>query len=69
MYSRVFGSSRIDKPVLKIFDKTVWLWRRADALLPWPGLSLILVARNAEGATAPESSDRIQAVPQGISRQ
>ena len=27
----------INKPVLKIFDKTVWLWRRVDGLMPWPG--------------------------------
>jgi hypothetical protein len=31
--------------VLKIFDKTVWLWRRLDWMMPWPGLSLIAVAR------------------------
>jgi hypothetical protein len=29
---------------LKIFDKTVWIWRRIDRLLPWRGLSLIVVA-------------------------
>jgi glycosyltransferase involved in cell wall biosynthesis len=69
MYSRVFSSGRINKPVLKIFDKTVWLWRRVDALLPWRGLSLILVARNTAGPAAPEGPARMQAVPQGISRQ
>jgi hypothetical protein len=37
--------------VLKIFDKTVWLWRRLDVLMPWPGLSLIMVARKRPGAT------------------
>ncbi len=35
---------QISKLSLKIFDKTVWIWRRIDALLPWPGLSLIAVA-------------------------
>jgi len=44
-YGKVLGFKRINKPVLKIFDKTVWLWRRIDRLLPWPGLSLIAVAR------------------------
>jgi glycosyltransferase involved in cell wall biosynthesis len=44
-YSRLFGSKHINKPVLKIFDKTVWIWGRLDVLMPWPGLSLILVAR------------------------
>jgi glycosyltransferase involved in cell wall biosynthesis len=45
LYSRVLGTSHINKLALKVFDKTVWLWRRIDGLLPWPGLSLILVAR------------------------
>jgi len=44
-YSRLFGSRNINKLVLKIFDKTVWIWRRLDWLMPWPGLSLIVVAR------------------------
>jgi SAM-dependent methyltransferase len=43
--SRVLGASHINKVALKIFDKTVWIWRRIDWLLPWRGLSLILVAR------------------------
>jgi len=30
--------------VLKIFDKSVWLLRRLDVLIPWPGLSLLAVA-------------------------
>jgi glycosyltransferase involved in cell wall biosynthesis len=48
-YSRIFGSTRINKPVLKIFDKTVWIWRRLDRLMPWRGLSLIVVARKRAG--------------------
>ena len=36
------------KVFLKIFDKTVWLWRRIDPVLPWKGLSLIVVARRPE---------------------
>jgi glycosyltransferase involved in cell wall biosynthesis len=44
-YSRILGSRRISKPVLKMFDKTVWFWSRLDGLIPWPGLSLIAVAR------------------------
>ena len=42
VYSKVFGSRHINKPVLKIFDKTVWIWSRLDWLMPWPGLSLIV---------------------------
>ena len=53
-YSKFFTSKNISKPVLKLFDKTVWLWRRIDRLMPWPGLSLILVARKAEGWAATE---------------
>ncbi len=45
LYSRVLGTSHISKLALKLFDKTVWLWRRIDGLLPWRGLSLIVVAR------------------------
>jgi glycosyltransferase involved in cell wall biosynthesis len=44
-YSRLLNAGRISKPVLKLFDKSVWFWRRLDWLIPWPGLSLIAVAR------------------------
>src|SRR5262249_53989540 len=42
---KLLRRTRINKPVLKIFDKTVWLWKRIDRLLPWQGLSVVLVAR------------------------
>jgi hypothetical protein len=45
VYGKVLSSKDINKAVLKIFDKTVWLWRRLDRLMPWPGLTLIVVAR------------------------
>jgi hypothetical protein len=45
------GSRNINKLVLKVFDKTVWIWRRLDWLMPWPGLSLIIVARKRSGGT------------------
>jgi glycosyltransferase involved in cell wall biosynthesis len=45
LYSRVLRTSHINKLALKLFDKTVWIWRRIDGILPWRGLSLILVAR------------------------
>jgi len=54
-YSRVIGAGSIGKPALKIFDKSVWFWRRLDRLMPWPGLSLLVVARKqAEPAAAGE---------------
>jgi glycosyltransferase involved in cell wall biosynthesis len=57
-YSRFLGSGRISKAVLKLFDKTVWIWKRADGLLPWLGLSLILVARTAAAAAPSEAPAR-----------
>ena len=49
-YSKVLGAKNINKPVLKVFDKTVWLWSRIDWLMPWHGLSLIVVARKPSGS-------------------
>jgi len=67
-FSRVMGAGNINKLVLKVFDKTVWLWRRIDGLFPWPGLSLIVVARNGAAATGPVPARR-DAIPQGLSRE
>jgi glycosyltransferase involved in cell wall biosynthesis len=67
-FSRMMGAGNINKLVLKIFDKTVWLWRRIDGLFPWPGLSLIVVARNSATAAGPAATRR-DAVPQGLSRE
>ena len=52
LYGRIFGVRRINKIVLKLFDKSVWVLSRLDPLMPWSGLSLILVARK----TAPAAS-------------
>ncbi|MFN0101385.1 MAG: glycosyltransferase [Bryobacteraceae bacterium] len=41
---KLFGSQRLNRFTLKLFDKTVWFWRRIDPLLPWPGLTLYAVA-------------------------
>lgn len=35
----------LNKITLKLFDKTVWLWKALDRILPWRGVSLIAVAR------------------------
>ena len=45
LYGGLLRRRSINKLSLKIFDKTVWLWRRLDPPLPWPGLSLVAVAR------------------------
>jgi len=43
-YGKLLRRRHISKLTLKIFDKTVWIWRRFDRVLPWRGLSLIVVA-------------------------
>jgi glycosyltransferase involved in cell wall biosynthesis len=43
--SRVLRSRHVSRLALKIFDNTVWIWRRVDPLLPWSGLSLIVSAQ------------------------
>jgi 2-polyprenyl-3-methyl-5-hydroxy-6-metoxy-1,4-benzoquinol methylase len=45
LFGKVLGRKAISRPALKLFDKTVWFWRRVDGLLPWPGLSLVAVAK------------------------
>jgi glycosyltransferase involved in cell wall biosynthesis/phospholipid N-methyltransferase len=44
LYGKVLHRKQIGKVMLKAFDKTVWFWRRVDGLLPWRGLSLVIVA-------------------------
>ena len=39
---------------LKAFDSLIWLWRRTDWLLPWPGLSLVAVARRPAISAVPQ---------------
>jgi glycosyltransferase involved in cell wall biosynthesis len=64
IYSKLLGRVNINKLTLKIFDKTVWLWRRIDPVLPWPGLSLVLVARRAEDAsTSARELEQLAEIP------
>jgi glycosyltransferase involved in cell wall biosynthesis len=44
IFGKLLGRKRIGRVTLKLFDKTVWFWRRVDRLLPWGGLSLVAVA-------------------------
>ena len=44
LYGKVLRRKHINKVMLKLFDKTVWIWRRIDGLLPWRGLTMIAVA-------------------------
>jgi glycosyltransferase involved in cell wall biosynthesis len=48
MFGKLFGRKKIAKAPLKLFDKTVWIWRRIDGLMPWRGLSLIAVAQRKD---------------------
>ena len=45
VYGGLLRRNRISKITLKLFDKSVWFWRRVDPLLPWRGLSIVAVAR------------------------
>jgi glycosyltransferase involved in cell wall biosynthesis len=44
VHGKVLNQKHINKIMLKLFDKSVWLWRRVDWIFPWPGLTLICVA-------------------------
>src|ERR1039457_5851019 len=61
-YGKLFHAGRISKLVLKIFDKSVWFWRRLDVLMPWPGLSLVVVGRKPVRPEAPVSTTVSQIV-------
>jgi glycosyltransferase involved in cell wall biosynthesis len=48
-YGGLLRRNRINKVTLKLFDKTVWFWRRVDPILPWRGLSVIALAVKPAG--------------------
>jgi len=52
---KLLGRNRIPKFQLKLFDSLVWLWRRLEPVLPWPGLFLIAVARKPAADARPAS--------------
>ncbi len=62
LFGSVLGRKRINKVTLKLFDKTVWLWRRIDGLFPWRGLSLIAVGRSPSGEKATSPARELDAV-------
>jgi hypothetical protein len=45
VFGGLLGRRKMNRPALKLWDKTVWFWRRVDGFLPWRGLSLVAVAR------------------------
>lgn len=42
---RMLGRSRLSRGLLRIFDATVFLWKRIDRVLPFPPISLIAIAK------------------------
>ncbi|MDX2150012.1 MAG: glycosyltransferase [Bryobacteraceae bacterium] len=44
-FGKVLQRRGLGKVTLKLFDKSVWFWRRVEALIPWRGLTLVAVAR------------------------
>lgn len=52
--ARIMRRKHFGKLQLKIFDHLVWLWRLIDRLLPWPGLSLIVVAKKPGDPASPK---------------
>jgi SAM-dependent methyltransferase len=50
VHSRLLRKRYIGKPMLKLFDKSVWFWKTVDPLLPWPGLTAVVVARKPIGS-------------------
>lgn len=45
LHSRLLGRKQINKLTMKAFDWTVWFWRSIDWLIPWRGLSAIVIAK------------------------
>jgi len=45
IFGGILKNEKINKLSLKIFDKTVWLSRLIEPMLPWSGLNLIVIAR------------------------
>ena len=45
LFGKVMGRTKMNRVMLKLWDKTVWFWRRIDGILPGRGLSLVMVAR------------------------
>jgi len=43
--SRVLRRSSVGRFQLRLFDKTVWLWRRIDRFIPWGPTSIIAIGR------------------------
>ncbi len=45
---QVLKAKRLSRVALRLFDGTVWLWRKIDGILPWEPASIIAIARRRE---------------------
>jgi glycosyltransferase involved in cell wall biosynthesis/phospholipid N-methyltransferase len=45
---KILKSATVSIAGLKIFDSLVWIWRKIDASLPWPPMSIIAIARRRD---------------------
>ena len=45
LFGKLLGQKQISKIWLKLFDKTVWLWKLLEWLMPWNGLTVVVVAK------------------------
>ena len=48
IYGHMLRRKHINKVMLKLFDKSVWFWKIVERILPWRGLSLVVIARKAQ---------------------
>ena len=58
LHSRILGSRRFHRVQLKLFDSTIWLWRKLDRLFPWPGLFRLAVGKKPGEPVAIASQGR-----------
>ncbi|MCC7497906.1 MAG: glycosyltransferase [Bryobacterales bacterium] len=54
VFGKLLHREHLNKVSLKLFDKSVWIWRRIDRIFPWRGLSLIIVAGKGETGESSE---------------
>lgn len=45
MNAKILKRMRIPRLQMKIYDSLTWIWKTIDLIFPWPGLSLIAIAK------------------------
>ena len=66
LLAKLLGRSRISRSSLRLFDASVFLWRRLDRFLPFPPISLIAIA--TKPATAHSESAAADSHPAPAAR-